>query len=60
MIRIYKGEDDQFYFKVIAKNGQIVAISEGYTTKHNCLNGIESLRENIGGTDDTTKEKMED
>ena len=45
-IEIFKGKDEQFYFKVIAENGQTIAISEGYTTKQNCYKGINSLKEN--------------
>ena len=29
-----------------AKNGEIVAVSEGYTTKANCLNGVASIGKN--------------
>lgn len=46
-IKIFKGKDDQFYFKVLASNGEPIAISEGYTTKQNCYKGINSLKENL-------------
>ncbi|MBO7690001.1 MAG: YegP family protein [Clostridia bacterium] len=29
-----------------AKNGEIIAAGEGYTTKAGCKNGIESIRRN--------------
>jgi uncharacterized protein YegP (UPF0339 family) len=45
-IEIFKGSDEQFYFKVVARNGETIAISEGYTTKQNCYKGIDSLKEN--------------
>ena len=32
--------------RLLAKNGQNIAASEGYTAKKSCLNGIESVRKN--------------
>ena len=43
---IYKDKADEFRFRLKAKNGQIIAVSEGYTSLKNCLNGIESVRKN--------------
>lgn len=38
--KVFKGEDDQWYWNVKAENGNIVATSgEGYTTKANALLG---------------------
>jgi uncharacterized protein YegP (UPF0339 family) len=36
----------EFRFKLIARNGEYIATSEGYTAKDGALNGIESVREN--------------
>ena len=36
----------EFRFKLVATNGQTIAVSEGYTTKDNALNGIESVKQN--------------
>lgn len=36
----------QFRFRLVATNGQVIAVSEGYTTKDNALNGIESVKQN--------------
>jgi len=36
----------EFRFKLVAVNGQTIAVSEGYTTKENAMNGIESVRQN--------------
>jgi len=36
----------EFRFNLVALNGEIIAVSEGYTTKDNALNGIESVRRN--------------
>jgi uncharacterized protein YegP (UPF0339 family) len=34
----------QFMFKLVAPNGQTIAVSEGYTTKQSCKDGINSVR----------------
>lgn len=44
--QIYKGSDDQFYFRLCAGNGEVILASEGYTSKAGCQNGIESVKEN--------------
>ena len=44
--QIFVGKDDQFYFHLQARNGEIILASEGYTAKHSTENGIESVREN--------------
>jgi uncharacterized protein YegP (UPF0339 family) len=36
----------QYYFKLEAANNELILSSEGYTTKANCTNGIESVQEN--------------
>lgn len=43
MIEIHRSKDDQFYFNVVANNGEIVATSEMYTTKANARMGVEAL-----------------
>lgn len=43
---IYADRAGQFRFRLKARNGEIIAVSQGYTTKANCLNGIESVRRN--------------
>lgn len=43
---IYKGKNDQFYFRLFAKNGENILGSEGYTSKQGCENGIESVKTN--------------
>jgi hypothetical protein len=37
-------KDGLWYFHLKAPNGEIIACSEGYTTKDNCTNGIESVK----------------
>lgn len=33
-------------FNLKAGNGQVIAVSEGYTSKASCENGIESVKKN--------------
>jgi uncharacterized protein YegP (UPF0339 family) len=40
------GKNGQHYFNLTAKNGQVIATSEGYTTKAACMKGIESVKTN--------------
>ena len=44
--QIYEDKAGQFRFRLTARNGQIIAVSEGYTTKAACENGIASVRKN--------------
>lgn len=43
---IYKDKKDEFRFRLKAANGEIIAASEGYSSKAACKNGIESVRKN--------------
>ena len=43
---VYTDKAGEFRFRLKARNGEIVAASEGYTTKANCLNGIDSVKKN--------------
>ncbi len=43
---VYTDKAGEFRFRLKAKNGQIIATSEGYTTHSNCLNGVESVKNN--------------
>ena len=43
---VYKDKAGEYRFRLKATNGEIIAVSEGYTTKQNVLNGIESVKEN--------------
>lgn len=42
-IRVFKGADDQWYFHVKGANGEIVAASEGYSTKEGAKRGARTL-----------------
>ena len=43
---IYTDKKGETRFRLKATNGQVIAASEGYTTKAACKNGIESVRKN--------------
>ncbi len=43
---IYTDKKGEFRFRLKARNGEIIATSEGYVAKAGCLNGIESVRKN--------------
>jgi uncharacterized protein YegP (UPF0339 family) len=46
--QIYTGKGGQFYFRLIAANGQNILGSEGYTSKAACKAGVESVKNNAG------------
>lgn len=43
---IYLDKGGEFRFRLKAKNGEIIAVSEGYKAKASCKNGIESVKKN--------------
>ena len=43
---VYKDKAGEFRFRLKAKNGEIIATSEGYKAMDSCLNGIESVKKN--------------
>ena len=54
---ITKRINGEFQFNLKAGNGQTVLISEGYTTKTACLNGIESIK--VDSQDDSKFDRRE-
>jgi len=46
-IEIYKDSADLYRFRIKASNGEIIAVSESYTSKQNCQKGIDSVKENV-------------
>ncbi len=47
---LYKDKAGEFRWRLIHENGNIIADSgEGYTTKANAINGMESVKENAAG-----------
>lgn len=41
--------NDEFYFRIVARNGQIIAQSEGYTTKQSAQKTIKSIFRQLEG-----------
>ncbi|CAN5348138.1 YegP family protein [soil metagenome] len=44
--QLFKGNDNQFYYRLKAANGEIILAGEGYTAKQSCLTGIASVKQN--------------
>jgi uncharacterized protein YegP (UPF0339 family) len=42
----FKDKAGKFRFRLLAANGQIIAVGEGYESKDACVNGIESVKKN--------------
>ncbi len=43
---VYEDKAGEFRFRLTARNGEIIATSEGYKQKASCINGIESVKKN--------------
>ena len=43
---VYLDKAGEYRFRLKARNGEIIAVSEGYKAKAGCLNGIESVKKN--------------
>ena len=43
---MYQDRSGQFRFRLKARNGEIIAVSEGYKTRGSCRGGIESVKKN--------------
>ena len=43
---LYRDRAGAYRFRLKARNGQIIAVSESYTGRAGCLNGIESVQKN--------------
>ena len=43
---VYTDKAGEYRFRLTARNGEIIATSEGYKAKASCMNGIESVRKN--------------
>ena len=43
---MYTDKAGEFRFRLKARNGEIIAVSEGYKAKASCQNGVESVRKN--------------
>ncbi len=52
---LYQDKSGEYRFRLKAKNGSIIAKSQGYASKTNCKNGIESVRKNALAEDIITE-----
>lgn len=43
---LYTDKAGEYRFRLKAKNGEIIAVSEGYKAKDSALNGIDSVKKN--------------
>lgn len=43
---VYTDKAGEYRFRLKARNGEIIATSEGYKAKAGCLNGVESVKKN--------------
>lgn len=48
---VNKNSDGQYYFQLIAANGKIIATSEKFATKENCMQGIELVKSSATSAD---------
>ena len=53
---VYTDKAGEFRFRLKARNGEVIAASEGYKAKVSCLNGVDSVRRNAP---DAAVEKLE-
>ena len=48
---VYEDAKGEYRFRLKAANGQTIAVSEGYTTRSACLNGVESVQRSSVGAE---------
>ena len=46
---VYVDEMGGYHFRLRARNGQIIAVSQSYKSKEGCLKGIKSVKLNASG-----------
>lgn len=54
---IYVDKAGEFRFRLTAKNGQTIAVSEGYKALASCKNGVESVKKNAPDAEVVEEEK---
>ena len=52
---LYQDRAGEYRFRLKARNGQIIAVSDGYDRKEGCRSGIESVRLNAGEEQEENK-----
>ena len=48
---LYRDKVGEYRFRLKATNGQVIAVSEGYTSVSGCENGIASVKKNAADAD---------
>ena len=43
---VWTDKAGEYRFRLKAPNGEVIATSEGYSSKKSCMNGIESVKKN--------------
>ena len=43
---LFKDAAEKFRFRLVASNGEVIAVGEAYESKAGCKNGIESVKKN--------------
>ena len=43
---VYADKAEEYRFRLKARNGEIIAVGQGYKSKASCMNGIESIKKN--------------
>lgn len=46
MYEVFEGKNGDWYWHLKAGNGEIIAVSEGYSSKQMAIHGIESVKKN--------------
>ena len=56
---VYLDTAGDYRFRLKAKNGQIIAASQGYKSLESCLGGVEAVRSNAPGGKDEMEEELQ-
>lgn len=52
---LYQDKAGEYRFRLKARNGEIIAVSEGYKAKSSCENGIASVQKNAADSEVVTE-----
>lgn len=55
---VYVDEIGDYHFRLRARNGQVIAVSQSYKSKEGCLKGIKSVKLNAPGARIVVLEKQ--
>lgn len=57
---VFSDKSGKYRFRLKANNGEIIAASQGYTTKDGCMKGIESVKNNAAAAEIVEIEEVEE